>query len=102
MHPKDKSDKKDICGPIYHIKCRGHDDEHCPMDYTGQFKCQGFVHEQSYTFVNSIVNKSYSRRTIVLHYNVNQSKSTNDIALYATVHETDPRDRFMKVVYIRI
>ena len=48
-------------------------------------------HEQSYTFVYKIVNKSRSRRTIVLHYKGNQSKITIVLGMYTTVHETGPR-----------
>jgi hypothetical protein len=36
VHPKDKPDKKDICGLIYHIKCDGHPKEQCSMDYIGE------------------------------------------------------------------
>ena len=36
VHPKDKPDKKDICGPIYHIKCDGHENQECSKDYIGE------------------------------------------------------------------
>ena len=36
VHPKDKPDKKDICGPIYHIKCSGNSDQECNKDYIGE------------------------------------------------------------------
>ena len=34
--PKDKSDKGDICGPVYYIKCEGSDHEHCDNVYIGE------------------------------------------------------------------
>ena len=50
----------------------------------------GPFHEQLYTFVYTIDDKSNFRRTIVLPYKGNQSKFTN-IGQYTTVHETETR-----------
>ena len=36
VQPKDKTDKGEISGPIYHIKCEGHDKDQCDHDYIGE------------------------------------------------------------------
>ena len=30
------SERKDTCGPIYHIKCKGKGDQQCKHDYIGE------------------------------------------------------------------
>ena len=56
-----------------------------------EYGTMGPFHEQSYKCVYTIVNKSSSRRTIVLHLKGNQSQYTIVIGLYTTVHEMGPR-----------
>ena len=56
-------------------------------------------HEQSYIFVNTIVNKSSYRRIIVLHYKGNQSKCTIVVGLFTTVHETGTRTVVVSLIY---
>ena len=36
VRPKDKSNKQEICGPIYHIKCEGDQNTKCNKDYIGE------------------------------------------------------------------
>ena len=36
VHPKDKTKKEEVCGPIYHIKCEGSDNVKCEKDYIGE------------------------------------------------------------------
>ena len=36
VHPKDKPNKQEICGPIYHIKCLGRSKEECEHGYIGE------------------------------------------------------------------
>ena len=34
--PKDKTDKEDICGPVYYIKCQGKSGDTCSQSYIGE------------------------------------------------------------------
>ena len=34
--PKDKTDKREICGPVYKISCEGHDKQQCGKIYIGE------------------------------------------------------------------
>ena len=68
--------------------------------YVGGIRAWGPFHEQSYIFVYKIVNKSSSRRTIVLRYKGNQSKFTIVIGLCTTVHETGPWSPVLKTLKI--
>ena len=36
VHPKDKTKKGDICGAVYHIKCKGTNKTECHDDYIGE------------------------------------------------------------------
>ena len=36
VSPKDKTDKGDICGPVYQIKCEGSEQDYCDHSYIGE------------------------------------------------------------------
>ena len=38
VHPKDKTKKEEVCGPIYHIKCEGSGNVKCEKDYIGEIE----------------------------------------------------------------
>ena len=36
VRPKDKTDKSEICGPVYKISCEGHEKQQCGKIYIGE------------------------------------------------------------------
>ena len=36
VHPKDKTEKSEICGPIYKLSCEGHEKQQCCKIYIGE------------------------------------------------------------------